>query len=757
MKKLLTVAALCAIKVIAMEIIVDHNAASAIKDLHYHWRKMTGDKAKLSIRQHPYKVKGSSFSKEGFRLKAVNNKVYISGESKTGVANGIYELLNMLGCDWVFPGEKGEVIPKIANPTLADCDVEEFPSFIIRNPWLSGSNRNPLNVKLRKEHSIWSARHKLNTREAHPLVMRGGHVWDVIIRKYKKQFEADKEMYALVRQLDGSMIRRGPQLETTNAKVLSLFEDYIRKEFARNKWPKDKAVCISVGPADGGGFSQSLETTLASANRIDPMSGNRDGTDIMILLCNQLLTKLEKEFPNLHLGFYLYSWHADYPVRYKIHPRIIIVIADISYSRMHSTLESTITRSYYRAILEKWNKAPNIKFFRGYNWNLAEHFLPYSKLKMWADDFPYYHKLNVQGIYNESTSMIATLAPSNYYEAKLLWNVKSDMNDTLKRFCRAAYGKGAEPMEKYYLAITKRQSEAREEAGSIHSFFLIYDEQFVAEHLKLFDQAEKLAELPIEKERIKIARFPLEQLGKFLKMRNLQNQFRFAEAEKILDQMLTERKAEIAKRDGTVGNAAVGMLDRFFNNPLKTAVKYSTGEYKMIYAIPDELITIFDPYNRGFDMGMAKPDLRDDKFLRTRTFTSTWASQGLIAVRTGSAWYRIHLPKIKEKTVGLCIGGGDNVVRVYCNGLYSGAGAGFAKPFLFDLTGQLKGDGTDVLAIQVERRGNSEVGTGGLIYPSFLFTGPRLEQPAPVFEETERILPGGVVEKIKKAAPAKKK
>ena len=748
MKKLFFLLLSTALPLAALEVIIDHDSPEAVRDFQYHMRRMTGKDAPLTIFQHPYGVRKKTLTREAFRIKAEKKRVYISGESAKAVSHGLYELLNRLGCDWVMPGRIGEIIPVNPAPQIPDCDFEQAPSFDVRSPWYSGG-RSAHTAQERADYDLWKRRHKLQLeRNAHPLIMQGGHVWDTLCRKYKKEFESDPAMYALVRQLDGSMKRKGPQVETTNQKVLALFERYIREVFAKNKWPKDHAVCIGVGPADGGGYSESAETRLAASGRIDAMTGDPDMTDIQILLCNQLLERLGKEFPNLCLGFYLYNVHADFPIRYPVHPRIVIVIADISYSRLHSTLEPVPTRIYYRHILKQWNKTPNLKFFRGYNWNLAENFLPYSKLKMWADDLPLYHRMNVRGVYNETSKAWATLAPSNYLEAKMLWDIKADPKRILHDFCRAAYGQGAPMLEQYYIMLTQRQSESGQEAGSFHSFHLIYDHAFIARAQSLFDQAERSAVTPEQKERIAIARFPLNQLEGFLTLRHLQTSFRFSEAKTLFDRLQTERRAKIAEGRSLVCEGAVKMLDRFFRQPLEESMKYSSAPYRMVFPLPDKMITIFDPYNSGAKMGFAAPGLNDQDYLRTKTFSTTWAAQGLIGVRSGSVWYRIPLPKLIGQEFGLLIGGADSLVRVYCNGQYVGAGAGFARPIAFDLTGMLSPDTPNLLAIQVERRGSSEVGTGGLIYPSFIFSGPRLKQRAPLFETGERLLPGGAAEKI---------
>lgn len=745
MKKLLIL--LAAMQLSAFEVVIDHPSPEAETDFQYHMRKMTGQPASLKVYEHPYKVKSHSGLQEAFRLCVKGNTAYISGESPLAVSHGLYEVLSRLGCDWVVPGEVGEVIPINKNPQLPEMDEEQVPSFDLRNPWHPGG----VSASIKQQHALWKKRHKLNPTAEHPLQMHGGHVWGSVIHMFQKEFDAHPEYYALVPQADGTMVRQGPQLETTNPAVQDLFVKYIREQFRKNGWSNDRKVCIGIGPSDGGGYSRSLETRLASANRMDPITGGEDLTDIMILLANQLLERTEKEFPNLHLGFYLYSWHADFPVKYKIHPRLVIVIADINYSRMHSTLEPVPTRRYFRSIMEKWAATPNTKFFRGYNWNLAEHFLPYSKLKMWEDDLPMYHRMNVKGVYNESIAGWGTLAPSNYLEAALLWDVNSTPKQVLRKFCANAYGKGAEePMFRFWEMLTQRQSNAKEEAGSIHSFALIYDQHFVAQALNLIDIAASMAETSNQKRLIAAARFPVWQLGEYLRMRELMNQFKFAEAQGIFNDMIKARQKMIDRNDGCVAGGAVSMMNRFFKKPLDAMAKYSTAPYRMAFPIPDEMVTIFDPYNRGAAFGFADPELGDGHYLKTRTYTSTWASQGLIGIRNGSAWYRVRFPAM-EGPAGLLIGGADSTARVYCNGKYVGEGRGFAFPMLFDLTDFLNPAGKEnLLAIQVVRSGNSEVGTGGLIYQSFIFQGPRLDKQAPDNKEEYRILPGGVFEKIKR-------
>ncbi len=731
---------------------------TAVDDFNYHIKKMSGATLDVKIRAA---ANGPAIFLEiapgepdQFTISSEKDRLTISGRDGFAIANGIYEVLYRLGCDWVFPGPVGEVIPEKSTVDIPSGRITGKPDFAVRCPWYPGNTKKHSTAEL-KNFAMWKLRNKMQlTRYHHPLVMAGvGHFsgWLVNSKDYRDEFKKDPEMLALVRKIDGTFVRRGPQLETTNPKLINLIERYIRDMFKKNKWPKDKTVCISVGPADGGGYSESIESQMASSGRLDPATGNKDFTDLQVLLCNTLLEKLEKEFPNLHLGFYLYSNHADYPVRYKPHPKIVLVIADISYSRLHSTLEDHVkTRRYYKSILEKWKDAPNVKFFRGYNWNLAENVLPYSKLIMWGDDLPYYKSLGVLGVYNETTKGTSNLAIGNYIEAKMLWDTKLKWRNVLKTFCKNAYGKAAKPMEKYYTAITLRQSQAGMEAGSFHSFRLIYDLKFVGQMRKLFDEARKLAGTEVEKERIRIAELSLTTLEDHLKFKNAFNNFEFAKAKNIYEKLMNDLKVEIDKRQNIVSPGGYSYFKRFHEDSVMQAYKYSQPPYSIVYKVPNVLKTMFDQFNAGNVMGYFNPKLNDRYFIKTATFGSTWDAQGLMGYRSGSVWYRIPFGKLNTKSAGLFVGGVDSIVRVWCNGKYIGMGQGFARPFTFDLTGLLNEKGKNMLVIQVQRKGNSEVGTGGIVYPCFIFTGPQLEKRAPDGELEYRLLPGGAIEKIKK-------
>ena len=152
-------------------------------------------------------------------------------------------------------------------------------------------------------------------------------------------------------------------------------------------------------------------------------------------------------------------------------------------------------------------------------------------------------------------------------------------------------------------------------------------------------------------------------------------------------------------------------------------------------------------------MGFQNPEVRDHSWMMTKTWSSSWEAQGLGPYRQGAVWYRqrFELPKTGEgEGIGLFIGAVEDEIHVWCNGQYVGRGRGFIRPFAFDLTAHVRPGGDNLLALQVVRRGMlNELWQGGLLYPSFVFAGPRLDQPAPLDDPPYRVLPGGAREPIR--------
>ena len=194
------------------------------------------------------------------------------------------------------------------------------------------------------------------------------------------------------------------------------------------------------------------------------------------------------------------------------------------------------------------------------------------------------------------------------------------------------------------------------------------------------------------------------------------------------------------------------------SSPSAQERQYSSGAYRTLERLPDEMITIFDPNVVGHRLRYQSPAINDSGFVTTKTYSTPWEAQGLAALRQGAVWYRYRfkLPvAVKGKPVGLFLGGFEDAARVWINGKVVGTTAPETSLLtatgtaVFDLSDGIKYDGENLVAIQVVRLGTPTTNRmGGIVRPSFLFTGPRLPRKAPAPLELRRVLPGGALGEI---------
>ena len=754
----------------------------AVQELNYHLQKMTGatlavvevdlgagdGAAALTAIRGPGIVLGplavrlgakpakQGISQEGIRLLTKGDLVLVGAESDRAALLGVYALLGKLGCDWVMPGELGEIIPTTPTLTVPPLDESQAPAFAVRRLWYRGYNQPRLPEESTRFYT-WLRRQQGGNWTT-PLSGAGGHVWDRFIASHKADFDQDPTMLALRRAPDGTLKRMGPQLEATHPRVIELFVADIKAAYAdhiaKGEWTKDTVAAFGIGPADGLGYSLSAEAMLAGAGRVDPIVGEMDRTDELVLFGNRILAEVHKEYPNAHVGFYSYSTHADFPQRYKPNPMLVIIFAPINFSRLHGMFDANSkTQAYYRSVVEAWGDLHraqgNPLFFRGYTWNLADNMLPYSKVRIWGEELPFYQQQGILGLNVEGTKMWSILAPSDYVFMKLAWDTTRDWQALLGEFCRKAFGAGAPAMERYYRRLIATQHGAGMEAGSYHAMPLIYDAAWVAAGEKDVAEARSAAQAPADQKRVTwLGQYQLDALRLYLQYLAAANACDFPATKTAYDAMHAQWKKVYDENTDLVANEAPGYLKRFIESYVTLGLKYTSEPYKLVWRVPDELPTMLDPNMVGDRMNYHRPELNDRGFVRTRTYGSTWDAQGLTGLRTGAVWYRVHFAvpaAAAGQPLGLFVGAVEDEARVWINGALVGtSGRGFSKPSVFDLTDGVKADGDNVLAIQVVRNSAAnEIGLGGIIRPCFLFSGPRLETKAPKPLELRRVLPGG--------------
>ena len=69
---------------------------------------------------------------DGYWICVSKNQIIISGKEPRSVLYGVYRLLEDAGCQWMFPGAQGEIIPQHPALPFAEGEIIDNPDFEIR-------------------------------------------------------------------------------------------------------------------------------------------------------------------------------------------------------------------------------------------------------------------------------------------------------------------------------------------------------------------------------------------------------------------------------------------------------------------------------------------------------------------------------------------------------------------------------------------------------------------------------------------------
>ena len=682
---------------------------------------------------------------EAFVRQVKGERVLLAGDSPMGDAYAVFAFLNEIGVEWVMPGALGEVIPVNRTIEVSEGDVESVPSFERR----VYSPNSPTH-----DHYVWQMRNRM--QDYGELLRKGILCGDLACwhkfknKKYDAWFEKYPEMVPIQVKDDGTTYRRRKQFNTLKPETLIFATNYLASVYADRKLPKDAPCRIGFGPADGDGWDESPETLDKLWRRRDPLTGKYDMSDLLCDFYNRCLAAMKPEYPNLKLCAFVYDCYGDFPRTVKPSKDLIVTIAPIAPSRLHGICDADKAPSmaYYKHQLEQWAANGNEIDFFSFNYNLAEETLPFSQVRIIGLDMPYYHKLGVKGFRDAPAARdMCFSAPSDFLKMKMMWNVGLDWKKEVERFCHLAYGKGWKEMYDYWLFVAQKQADGGDEAGAFFGIANLYDEDDVDRMKKWMEDAEGAAERPEEKARVRVAAYCVRQLENYLAFKESYCDYDFAAARKAYDRMV-----ETADNTRTNGyDHAGGYLEyiRAYPGAFINGVEKILKDGEIIARFPEEVRYMYEPSGLGEKLNLQSPLLRDDEYLTMHTYKSDMSRQGGIGFRHGDLWFRakVKLPKVELKEgegVGFCLGGFDAKATVYVNGACCGRVYAFAVPQAFDITPFLAPAGEEnSIVIRVERPSNEEMFTGGLIYPSFFFKGPRVPKRGMAVDESFRItLPG---------------
>ncbi len=658
-----------------------------------------------------------------FSLRVTDKRIDIRGLSEEGTLFGVYELLEQVGVRWYTPGDLGRVVPNLPTLQVRAQSTVQAPSMELRllQPWTT-------------ETTGWIARQRLGGSQRstgahgiHPYTGAAG----------KRTYEKHPDYFALI---DGK--RQLRQICAGNPDAAALTAETLRNAHA----PTREKFYVGMGPNDGGGYCECELCKALDGGVFDPFAGGISRTGRYIEFFNRVLALLEKDYPNLHIVWYVYGSHMmPPPAGLQPNPRIVGVVAPISMDRLRG-MDNPMSPDRYtlRWLMEAWSKTkPNEMYYRGYYNNLACLQLPKTQIDLVRHEIPALHRFGVNVMRVEcigGSFMWDTDPLTLHVAARMMWNIDTDVDALLGEFYRLFYGPAEAPMRRYFEQLESAIRDTPYLTGSSYIYLPLFLEHPRREALRtLLEEAVALTAPESTSpyaQRVRLIRQGYSRLDHFLDMIQARNRHDFAAAQASMEAYikLSESLTSVivegsGKRAMCMGGGILSYLNRFFRLPVESGYARTVKLGEVVAPLPDEWLFLIDPAEIGELGGWQRPGDLGGNWQPFKTSSRSWSDQGLHYYK-GVAWYRqkVNVPaKYKGRPIYLWFGGVDELAGVWVNGHYLGTNRepvgglpgvpGTFRPFDLDATDAVKFGEDNWVVTRVVNRALNELGTGGIVAP----------------------------------------
>jgi len=436
---------------------------------------------------------------EGFALRTAGNRLLIVGGAQRGTMYGVYTFLEKLGCRWYT--RDVSVIPKKSTLTVEPLDEIQKPAFEYREPFFREASDKD-----------WAARNKVNGSAMNLDDSTGGkfvyfpfvHTFYLILPP-DKYFGDHPEYYALV---DGKRRNERAQLCLTNPNVLQLTIKTVLEWIEQHP----EASIYSVSQNDCEGWCE-----CDNCMRVEQEEGGAHSGPILRFV-NAVAAEVAKQHPEKLIDTLAYWYSEPPPLHARPLPNVRIRLCPIGACEAHA-YEICKEDAYFMNHLRAWSKITNQLYIWHYVTNFSHYLLPFPDFDELAADIPLYGKNGVVGIFLEGDYAEGGGGENaelrSYVMARLLWNPRVDVNKIINEFLTTCYGKAARPMRAYFDLLQRQVRPAPQGKGN-HMWIYTspgapyLSEEFLAQSLKLFHEAETAADDDAAKARVGKARLSID-------------------------------------------------------------------------------------------------------------------------------------------------------------------------------------------------------------------------------------------------------
>ncbi|MFW6161876.1 MAG: DUF4838 domain-containing protein, partial [Planctomycetota bacterium] len=413
-------------------------------------------------------------------------------------------------------------------------------------------------------------RNKINGTQTRLEERRGGkiayhhfvHTFNSILSP-DQHFGEHPEWFSMV---NGKRIGGRTQLCLTNPEVLETAKKTVRR------WIEERpdATIFSVSQNDWRNPCQ-----CPKCKAIDEKEGSHAGT--MIHFVNAIARDIAEDYPDKLISTLAYQYTRTPPKHVRPEPNVCVRLCTIECDFARPLDESTHPQNVkFVEDIKGWNRICDRLYIWDYIIDYGHSVMPWPNLYALQGNIQFFVNHGVKGLYEEACyftrgSEFAELR--TWIIAKQMWDPSYDTDRAIDEFLAGYYGPAATPIRRYIDLLHKPVKENPK--LYIHIWTPptapYLTDEFIAESVKLFDQAEAAVQDDPERlHRVQVARLPIMYVQIATAKMGYREQADALVSTRGTDvQALVDRFVTIAKKEGLTRireNRRTGALDTWLEN-----------------------------------------------------------------------------------------------------------------------------------------------------------------------------------------------
>jgi len=648
-------------------------------------------------------------------------------------------LEDVVGVRWLWPGDLGEVVPKVKDltvPEMARTDAPKLVSRVLRANFAYGSTwrRAALGIGLSTQEQFAMMQELIRWVDHQRLGSSLSIAHTEFSREWLDEFGGrHPDWFAM---------------QPSGKRLLSYGGGYRVRMCLSHPGVIDEAVRRTVAYLDGhpnvGGFGIAPSDVYGSYCVCERCKEWGPTTsDLVARHSAAVAERVAKLRPGKYVHALAYHKYNDAPQGdVRLGDNVVLSYVGVDY------FGYLCDRARQKSIDEwdGWAKAVSKIVWRPNNFCQGAG-VPRVYVTRLGGDFQRFHASNMIGVDFDRLAPNFALDGLNYYvAAQLTWSPEADVNAIVEDYCQKGFGAAAPAVKEYFAtleAITNRVAAERESDRDTRDIPARYSAQDLS---KLRDTLSRAKALAGEHGDV-LARIGL--LAEGLDFADVEVELHRAVEEakeskpsskriEELRQLLARRKALCRERCASwaanvadLSRSQEWLEDQLFAPPKPGTFDDLPNAYDEVMTLPAQWKFKIDPKYVGEKEQWFAPDHDDSAWADIRV-GEFWEKQGYPDYDS-AAWYRlkVQLPKgLKAQIVQLCFGAADESAKVYVNGKLSGefdiGPQGWDKRFFIDITKEARPGETNLIAVRVI----DTVGAGGLWKPVKVVTPKATLYPA---------------------------